>query len=231
MLVVLSFGLTFALNVREARVRELNTALGDATESIRYDMLQMSDGMRGMLLAPESTIEKKRKFDADEHVSATMERLKTELADAPDLKAALVAISEFDEQNLNVKENKVIEQIGTDPKAAAEYYNTTYLPTRRQLDQLVDIFEQKATAASRAQLARLDFEAKVVYGGIGGLLLLCFAITTIQTRRLNHELRRIATELTQGATQTSAAATQVSASSQALAEGASEQATHSLEET
>jgi len=229
-LVVLSFGLTLGLNIRERRIQERNATLAAATDRIRYDMMKMSDGMRGMLLAPDSATEKKRKFDADDDVVATVENLKSQLADDPELLAALLAIGEFDAQNLNVKENKVIEMLASDPKGAATYYNSTYLPTRLGLDQLVEAFDQKAMAANAARLARLRTETRIVYVGIGGFLALCFVVNLLQTRALNRELRRIADELNRGAEQTSSSATQVSSSSQAMAQGASEQAA-SLEET
>ncbi len=229
-LVVVSFALTLLLNLREARIREHNATLTAATERIRYDMLQMSDAMRGMLLAPDSAGERQRKLDADEDIATTVESLKPALAAEPGLLTALNALGEFDARNLNVKENRVLELLGTDPKGAAGYYAATYLPARRELDQLVGQFGQMARDLNAARLARLRTEARLIYGGVGGLLLLCFTVTTLQTRALNRELRRIAAELQQGAGQTAAAAAQVSAASQDLARGSSEQAA-SLEET
>ena len=229
-LVVLSLALTLWLNLQDTRIREHNAALTAATERIRYDMLQMSDGMRGMLLAPDSQTERKRKFDADEDIEKTVESLQAILQDDPEVAAAIGAVGEFDSKNLNVKENKVIELIGTDPKAAIQFYNTVYLPTRHELDQLVEAFHEKADAVNAARLARLTLQTKLVYGGIGSLLVICFLVSTYQSRALNRELNRIAQDLARGAEQNSSAAAQVSASSQSLAEGASEQAA-SLEET
>jgi len=230
LLVILSFALSLWLDHRKGKVRDENDRLTMTALRIRYDMLQMSDGMRGMLLAPDSAMERKRKFDADDNIVAAVTGLKEELRGEKELLAALTAIGEFDESNLNVKENKVIETLATDPKAAAEFYNSTYLPTRRELDQLVEVFEKKAEQMTAARLKRLGTESRFIYGGIGGLLVLCFGVSAYQTRTLNRALRRIASELGEGAEQTAAAAEQVAASSQTLAEGASKQAA-SLEET
>ena len=230
LLVVLSFSLTLGLNYRERRLHEDNTAVTTAIEHIRYSMVEMSDALRGMLLSPDSALERKRKFDADADMGATVDALRVRLAEEPELIAALDAIGVYDSQNLNAKENRVIELIGTDPKAAAAFYASTYLPARHEFDQLVIAFRAKGQALNDARLASLATQSKFAYVGIGGLLALCLVVTTFQSRALNRELRRIAEELNQGADQTSAAATQVSASSQSLAEGASEQAA-SLEET
>ena len=61
LLIVTSFGLSYWLDHRKDNVRTENEELTQTAERIRYDMLQMSDGMRGMLLAPESAVERKRK--------------------------------------------------------------------------------------------------------------------------------------------------------------------------
>lgn len=230
LLIVASFGLSYWLDQRKDNVRNENEKLTQTAQRIRYDMLQMSDGMRGMLLAPESAVERKRKFDADEDVAAAVAGMKEQLKNDPVVLAALSAIGEFDDTDLNPKENKVIETLAVDPKAAAEFYNSSYLPTRRKLDELVETFETKAEERAAARLARLKVESHLIYGGIGGLLIVCFGVSSFQAWTLNRALRRIASELGEGAEQTAAAAGQVAASSHTLAEGANKQAA-SLEET
>ena len=120
LLLLASLVLTIWLDRRKEAVRDHNEDLAAATVRIRYDILQMSDGMRGMLLAPDSAVERKRKFDADEDVAKAVTEMKAALDGYPLVSQALSAIGEFDNQNLNVKENHVIELLATDHIAAAE---------------------------------------------------------------------------------------------------------------
>ncbi|MEO6003364.1 MAG: methyl-accepting chemotaxis protein [Opitutus sp.] len=229
-LLVACFALTFWLDHRKSQARDQNEQLAATTARIRYDVLEMSDGMRGMLLAPDSEVERKRKFGADEDITNAVTELKPQLGDYPDVLEALTTLQKFDDENLNVKENRVIELIGTNTAAAAEYYNSTYLPARREFNQLVEILQKQSKEDADHKIASLTRESHFIYGGIGVLLCLCIGAVALQTRTSNRELRRIATDLREGAEQTAAAAGHVSEASQSLARDASEQAA-SLEET
>src|SRR4051812_42094791 len=95
-LLVLCLILTVWLDRRKEAVRDQNEDLVATTVRIRYDILQMSDGMRGMLLAPDSAIERKRKFDADDDVAKAVTELKATLNNLPTVLESLSAIGEFD---------------------------------------------------------------------------------------------------------------------------------------
>jgi len=217
-------------NSEVAAALEEQGRLNDLAQRIRFDMLQMSDGLRGMLLNPNSEVEKARKLDADSDLVKAVEEAQSMLARQPELLQALTAIGDYDAKTLNQLENKVMEMVASNPKAAAEFYSTDYLPARKEQDRLVGVFAEKATQAAHASVAKSE-SAKYVGLGITGLLILfCIVVGRYQVRSVNRVLADLAHGLDESSTQVAAASMQVSSASQTLAEGSSEQAA-SLEET
>ena len=99
-------------NLRRRAQEDIAKAHKYAADKFAAEMLPVKDSLEAALATE----------------NATVENLKSQLADDPELLAALLAIGEFDAQNLNVKENKVIEMLASDPKGAATYYNSTSCP-------------------------------------------------------------------------------------------------------
>ena len=215
-------------NTRRLEARHQQIVL--AAAQLRLDLLQMSDALRGRLLEPKSETERARKFAADDDFVKAAGELKKLLADQPELAAGIRAAADFDAQTLNVLENRVLDLIATDPKAAAELYENSYLPQRLEEYRLLDNFLAASAQAARQEASRAEASRSVGLAFIAGLLLVTILLGKFQAVAIQNNLRSSIGSLQGVSLQVTEAAGCISASSQMLAEGSSDQAA-SIEET
>jgi methyl-accepting chemotaxis protein len=109
---------------------------------LRFDMMTMSDGIRGYLIDPADKNELKRKKDADDEFLKDVTRIQ-QLAPAGEVRDLIQRAAEMDSQSVNKLEDKVLELIG-DGKAeqAKATYETEYLPVRHQQEEIIKQMEQ-----------------------------------------------------------------------------------------
>ncbi|HEV2694326.1 MAG TPA: methyl-accepting chemotaxis protein [Verrucomicrobiae bacterium] len=212
------------------QVEERRQQVTATTAQMRLDLLQMSDGMRGMLLDPRNEQEKNRKLSADHDLDKQIDLLKSLLAGKPDLMAGIVAVADFDGHTLNPLEDKVMELIATDPKAAIDFYETSYLPQREVENKLLDNFLQKTEHANQQEIAQADNSRILGLLAIGILVLCAIMVGKIQAGAIQKVLHKNISALQEVSEQVSSAASAITLTSQSLAEGSSEQAS-SIEET
>ncbi|MDB6174063.1 MAG: methyl-accepting chemotaxis sensory transducer [Chthoniobacteraceae bacterium] len=153
--------------------------LGTA-QRIRFDMLQMSDALRGILMDPKNELEKKRKLDADADLEHAAEELRPLVSQLPQLLKALDAVAQYDKLTLNELENRVMEMIASDASAAGKFYTESYLPARRQQEKLVDAFVSESNAAGLAAVEQAHASSRwwrwAMYGSDGLVLLVCLGV-------------------------------------------------------
>ncbi len=117
-------------------------ALADAalrsTETLRLQMIAMSNAMRGYLLNPEASEELSSKQAADDAMVAALKDLRQRLAAYPEMVTAVDAIGKFDDDQLNPLENQTLALVKTDSIAAAAFYRTAYMPERLREWDMVD---------------------------------------------------------------------------------------------
>ncbi len=212
------------------RIEDRQREVSITTAQIRFDMLEMSDALRGMLLNPKSDLEKSRKLAADERLVKRADTLKTLLADKPELVAGINAVAEFDEKTLNALENKVMDLIVNDPKAALGFYEASYLPPRAEENRLLDVFLEKTEQANRHAVAQADTSHAIGLVAVGLLILFAIVLAKFQAGGIQRILQKNIRALQAVSGEVTAAAGNITATSQSLAEGSSEQAA-SIEET
>ncbi|MEY4916134.1 MAG: hypothetical protein RL616_47 [Verrucomicrobiota bacterium] len=212
------------------QIAEHKRLIAVTTGEIRYAMLQMSDAIRGMLVDPKNELERKRKLEADDNLVKQVELVKPMLADRPQLLAAIKAVGEFDEKTLNVLENKVMELITTDAKTAADYYVNSYLPQRKQEEQLLDTFVELAAQANAQAITARNSSHFVGMTIVGALVLFALLLGKFQTGAIQKILQENIGSLRAVSMQVTEAAGSITTTSQSLAEGAGRQAA-SIEET
>jgi signal transduction histidine kinase len=125
---------------------------------LRFDLLVMSDAMRGFLINPEDTAERERKRNADRDF----------IRDAADIRALspgskitdLIGAAEImDSASLNQLEDQIIELAGAGEGAEARRaYAEEYLPLREQQIKLIDLLEEQALLARQGALAEVRDE-------------------------------------------------------------------------
>src|SRR5687768_16540996 len=85
---------------RDHEAAAFHERLGATAAEVRYDMLQMSDALRRVLLDPEDDEERRRKVVADEALVKSLRSAAGLVVDWPDLRRALGAIDESDAKKL-----------------------------------------------------------------------------------------------------------------------------------
>jgi len=147
-----------------------NADLAGGAERIRSDLLQMNDGLRGLLLDPKEEMDLKRRSAAEVDLTTSVEDLKQAFATEPAIVNALKELNAFALHELIPFHASVLKSLESDPTAAAADYNQKYptLRTRRdarlyELDKRVG--EAKVNESNRAKniaMVCLSFAAVLV---------------------------------------------------------------------
>jgi len=205
-------------------------------QAIRKEMLVMGDSMRGFLLDPTQQKEWDAKMAADAALTKAVDGLLATAVD-PARKQIAAQIGQFDEQQLNPAENRVLDTAKTDREQATRLYFDQYLPLRirqmAQVEALLSEVEQTTAARATQEIGALESLKRLVYWFAGLGFLLCLAAMVWAWRTTGAVSGRIessVTALTTAMEQTTMAAAQVAGSSQSLAQSSTEQAS-SLEQT
>ena len=205
-------------------------------QAIRKEMLVMGDSMRGFLLDPTQRTEWDAKMAADVALTKAVDSLLSTAVD-PARKRLAAQIGQFDAEQLNPAENRVLEAAKTDREMATRLYFEAYQPLRaRQMAQVEALLgEVQRTTATRAagEIASLrSLEWRVFWFAGVGLLLCAGAVVWAwrTARTVSGHIESSVTALTTAMQQTTMAATQVAGSAQSLAQTSTEQAS-SLEQT
>ena len=117
---------------------------------LRFDMMTMSDGIRGYLIDPKDKNELQRKRDADDEFLKDVNEIQR-LAPPGEVRDLIQRAAAMDSQSVNRLEDEVLQLIG-DGKAdrAKQKYVTEYLPVRHQQEEIIRQMEQ-ATERLAAQ--------------------------------------------------------------------------------
>ncbi|MEP7001088.1 MAG: methyl-accepting chemotaxis protein [bacterium] len=117
---------------------------------IRYDMLQMSNAMRGYLLDPTNKSEMSAKEDADKKLLADADSIRA-LNPSTEILARISEASELDEKTLNPIEDRIMAMIsaGKIDEARAKYISE-YMATRSRQEAILRDME---TITQRQKLA------------------------------------------------------------------------------
>jgi signal transduction histidine kinase/CheY-like chemotaxis protein len=121
--------------------------------SLRFDMLAMSDAMRGFLIDPSSRVEQARKKQADADFLADVAEMKG-LAPGGEIRNLCQAAADMDSRVPDPLEDEILEHIAEGNSALARArYTTEYLPLRRRQDALITAIGQEAVHLRETTLA------------------------------------------------------------------------------
>ena len=159
-LAVASLALTWWLE-REGSKRELAAAHDQeflllSAAHIRYDLLQRSDALRGLLLEPRSASERRRKLDADAHLRGVLDQVVPIVGTQPNLGPALTAITDLESKVLNVHESRLLTLVESDVPGATVFFNTVYLPARHQQEDKIEAFVLRVRKAYAADVRQSE---------------------------------------------------------------------------
>lgn len=168
------FALFLRADTQETTAVEQHERYSVAAASLQYNLLAMSDALRGRLIDPASAKDRARKDSADHNFKATLTALQSALTGQPELLKAAQAVADFDETQLRVLEDQLATMIDRRATQAAGFFQTTLLPKRNEQEKLVEQFLQSADAeltAKRAEALRLRTWALRLLLGIFGAAL------------------------------------------------------------
>lgn len=170
---------------------------------LRFDMMTMSDGMRGYLIDPSDKNELQRKKNADEQFLKDVAEIE-KLAPAGEVRDLIKRAADMDSTSVNKLEDAVLQLIseGRIEQAKAAYV-TQYLPVRQQQEEIIKQMEQAterlATQAFNAAQTRYRTVLILTYALVGLLLvvgtMLSLAISGSIARpviRMSESVRRAA---------------------------------------
>jgi methyl-accepting chemotaxis protein len=151
-LVVLLVGLGVSITVLTILSRSINELEKTVTVAdeisrkglkLRFDMMTMSDAMRGYLLNPKDISEKQRKTAADDEFSADVEAIKKLAPDNSNVSSKIRRAEEMDSTSVNRLEDKVLDLVSAGKMDdAIRSYNEEYLPVRKRQEALIAEMEQ-----------------------------------------------------------------------------------------
>lgn len=150
-LVVLLVGLGVSitvLTILSRSIGELEKTVTVADEisrkglKLRFDMMTMSDAIRGYLLNPKDLSEKQRKTAADEEFSADVEAIKKLAPNDGTINSKIRRAEEMDSTSVNRIEDKVLDLVSAGKlDDAIRAYNDEYLPVRKRQESLITEME------------------------------------------------------------------------------------------
>ncbi len=138
-----------------------------ATANIRFDALQISDALRGVLLDPTNQALRGRRLTADERIAKQIESLKIWFQNRPELLHSV----EGNRAQLNKVEGEILELAAKDSVAANAIYTGTYNQFRTDQERLLGELQDKTAREVTDRTNDASFKlwlSLVVFGGIFG---------------------------------------------------------------
>ncbi len=198
LLIVLSiFGSLLLVGVE----KQISRTRSDADQAmliaqhLRYDMLQVSNIVRGLLLDPKNELEAHHRQETNADLSKIITEAKAQFGGRPELAEAVEAIETFDNVTIAPMRSRITALLESDLPEAIKYYNSTYAPGRQQERVLADQFAAKVQVVNAREIARLQIVQylglALFVGSLGLSLLLGRALTQAITNPLGQLLAAV----------------------------------------
>jgi len=170
---------------------------------MRFDMLAMSDAMRGFLINPASTAERTRKKQADEHFEAVVEEIR-KLAPQGEILGLLQTAADMDSRTLNRIEDDLLAQIAAGhAEEAKARYTAEYLPLRQKQEGIIGDIEKETIRLKEAALSSAENSYAVARATtwvlVVGVTTLGLALSFFLARSLARPIVRMAASMTRAA--------------------------------
>lgn len=149
---------------------------------LRFDMITMSDAMRGVLIDPDSKSEFARKKAADDEFVSDAADIK-KLNPQGEVLELIERARAMDEQSLNRLEDEIMVLVSSGKREeAVQRYVNDYLPLRKQQEAIIDQMEavtQKSSAAAFAASQTRYATARTITYVLIALLVIIGAVLSI----------------------------------------------------
>jgi len=169
---------------------------------LRFDLLSMSDAIRGFLVSANKA-EYDRKKQADAEFVADVEDIRA-LEPEGEVLRLLQQAAEMDEKVLNPLEDQILGTIAAgDLEAAKQSYSVDYLPLRGKQEGVIEQMEREAVRFKQAALESADDHYRVARATTWSLvvcvMLLGLGVSFLLARSLSRPIVRMAESMTRAA--------------------------------
>ena len=165
-------------------------------QHLRYDILQVSSIVRGLLIDPKNEVEARRRQEANTSLRDTVAEAKTQFGSRPELVAPINSLENFERDTISPLRARITELLTSDLPEAIRFYNATYAPTRQQEAVLADQFAARVQEVNAREVARLELLQYLGLALFLGSLVLSFYLGRSLTRAINEPLDHLLTAVT-----------------------------------
>lgn len=194
LIVLLAVGVGLVLWAESIRNESIqrNEHLASHKDRIFFDLVSLSDSLRGLFLWPHSEAELKGNIEVKKDLAATFSVVQADFTESPDMIVSLNRLHEFVFKKLIPYYDAQLARAQTNPAAATEEYTRTYDAMRLQGNKLFADFREQviavvATESGRAQT--LSFGLGL--GAIGLVLLGSLIIGRFQSTAVSEPLNHL----------------------------------------
>jgi methyl-accepting chemotaxis protein WspA len=193
LLLMAGAGLALWIEHASALADQRSAELEANKERIHFDVIQMSDAVRGLLIAPADEIEKKRREVAENDL--TKVDFQAKYADQRELARAVKNLQDFATRSLIPFQNRVLKLMETDPEAAAAEYKQSYIMIRRQRDDLFTDLTNQIEKVKNEENLRSRTVSIVGSGCIAAILIATVLVGRFQSSAVTQPLNRLVASL------------------------------------
>jgi methyl-accepting chemotaxis protein WspA len=191
LLLMVGVGLALWVEKTAATAARRSDALNDKKNLIHFDLILMSDALRGMLVDPTSEVETKRREAAVHDLTESLDVIRTTHTDRSDLVRSVRNLRDFSTRILIPFHDRILEMLKSDPAAATADYNTHYPEVRRQRDELLFDLTRQVEHVETAESVRARTIAVIGLSCIVVVLGACLLVGRFQSSAVTVPLNRL----------------------------------------
>ena len=158
-----------------ARIRR-GDQLSEAKDSIKFDVVFISDTVRGLLLDPKNMTEERRKSQAQADLSLQLKSIQSDFTRYPELMRAVSNLSEFTSRTLADFHRQVLDTAETDSASAIMLYNKDYPDIR---EKRVKLFTDLTFEIERVKDAEVMRGERLALVGFTPFIIILLAIPIV----------------------------------------------------
>ena len=175
-LLLASVGLALWVSGARSEADRRSEQLAAARATITYKVVLISDTVRGLLLAPQDTVEKRHKREAENDLAAQLNFIRSEFAGHLALLRAVSNLSDFTSHTLADFHRLVLETAENDPAGAVALYNRDYPAIR---DERGKLFKELAMEIQHVQDQESAASRTLGWAGLAPLVIILLAIPIV----------------------------------------------------
>ena len=185
------------------RVVTVSDVIQHKALEMRFDMLAMSDALRGAMIDPLSVAERERKTRADQEFESDVEDIRS-LAPEGEIRALIQEAADMDSGQLNRLEDELLAAIASGDVAGAKTrYTAEYLPLRLKQDSVIEDIDAETTRLKSVALASAErshaMARTTTWTLVLGVTALGLAVSFLLARSLARPIVRMAESMARAA--------------------------------